>query len=559
MSGLDWAVLGGTLLFIVSYGLWKSRGNRDVQGYLLGNRAMPWYVVGLSVMATQASAITFLSAPGLAYGEGLRFVQFYFGMPLAMIVLCAFVLPVYHRLRVYTAYEYLEGRFDLKTRGLAALLFLVQRGLAAGLTIYAPAVILSSLLDWSIVWTNLLIGGLVIIYTVSGGTRAVSYTQKQQMGVILLGMVVAFVMIVRLLPDGMGASEALQVAGQMGRLEAFDARFDPNDRYNLWSGLLGGFFLSLSYFGTDQSQVGRYLAGKSVAQSRLGLLFNAIVKIPMQFGILLTGAMLFVFYQFEAPPVFFNQNETERLRQSAYAADLAAAEATYQQLWTEKRAAVEAMVAAQRRGETDEAAVRAARQHDAQIGTLRQEVADLMRAHDPLADTNDTNYIFLTFVTTYLPAGLVGLLIAVIFSASMSSTASELNALASTTVVDIYRRMVRRDASERHYLRASQLITVLWGGYAIAVAMFATRLGNLLEAVNQLGSLFYGAVLGIFATAFLLHRVRGTAVFVAALLAEATVLICFYTTDIGFLWYNIIGCVVVLGLAPVLMVFLNRW
>ncbi len=557
MSGLDWGVLGGTLLFIVSYGLWKSRGNRDVQGYLLGNRAMPWYVVGLSVMATQASAITFLSAPGLAYGEGLRFVQFYFGMPLAMIVLCAFVLPVYHRLRVYTAYEYLEGRFDLKTRGLAALLFLVQRGLAAGLTIYAPAVILSSLLDWSIVWTNLLIGGLVILYTVSGGTRAVSYTQKQQMGVILLGMVVAFVMIVRLLPDGMHVGEAMQVAGQMGRLEAFDARFDPNDRYNLWSGLLGGFFLSLSYFGTDQSQVGRYLAGKSVAQSRLGLLFNAIVKIPMQFGILLTGAMLFVFYQFQAPPVFFNQTETERLRQSTYAADLAAAEATYEQLWTEKRTAVEAMVAAQRRGETNEAAVRAARRYDAQIGTLRQEVADLMRARDPLADTNDTNYVFLTFVTTYLPAGLVGLLIAVIFSASMSSTASELNALASTTVVDIYRRMVRREASERHYLRASQLITVLWGGYAIAVAMFATRLGNLLEAVNQLGSLFYGAVLGIFATAFLLPRVRGTAVFVAALLAEATVLICFYATDIGFLWYNIIGCVVVLGLAPVIMLFLK--
>ena len=552
MGTLDWAVLGGTLLFIVGYGLWKSRGARNVNDYLL-NRTLPWYVVGLSVMATQASAITFLSAPGLAYADGMRFVQFYLGLPLAMVVLCAVFVPIYHRLNVITAYQYLEGRFDLKTRALAAGLFLLQRGLAAGLTIYAPAIILSTLLGWSIVWTNLLIGGLVIVYTVSGGSAAVSQTQKQQMAVILVGMVTAFVFMVHLLPAGVSFGEAVQVAGKMDRLRTFDATFALNDRYTLWSGLLGGFFLFLSYFGTDQSQVGRYLSGRSVGQSRLGLLFNAVLKIPMQFFILFVGAILFVFYQFEQPPIFFNVTEVERLQQSERADELAGLQTEYDLLFTEKEGRVMALVEALRTD--DEAAIEAtaaaARQSSEATATLRTRVGQLMRDHDPRADTNDTNYIFLTFVTRYLPTGLIGLLIAVILSASMSSTSSELNALASTTLVDIYRRVLRTDRSDDHYVRASRWITVLWGGYAIAVAMFANRLGNLLEAVNQLGSLFYGAVLGIFVVAFFVRQVQGTAVFVAAIVAEIIVFACYKLTPISFLWYNLIGCllVIIIGLA----------
>ncbi|MGB3619545.1 MAG: sodium:solute symporter [Catalinimonas sp.] len=551
MGTFDWLVLSGTLSFIVAYGVWKTRGKQDINDYLLAGRSMPWYVVGLSVMATQASAITFLSAPGLAYADGMRFVQFYFGLPLAMIVLCAVFLPIYHKLNVYTAYEYLEGRFDLKTRGLAAGLFLLQRGLAAGLTIYAPSLILSTLLGWNIVWSNLLIGGLVIIYTVSGGSAAVSQTQKQQMAVILVGMVVAFVIMARLLPEDVSFGEAVRVAGKLDRLRTFDATFDLNDRYTLWSGLLGGFFLSLSYFGTDQSQVGRYLSGRSVGQSRLGLLFNGVVKIPLQFFILFVGAILFVFYQFERPPVFFNVTEVERLEQSPHAEELAALEAEYDELFVAKRGRINDLVAALRTNDEAqiEAATATAQRSVAATDALRDRVGALMLKNDARADTNDTNYIFLTFVTRYLPEGLVGLLIAVIFSASMSSTASELNALASTTVVDLYRRVARPGRDDAHYLSASRWITVGWGLYAILIAMFASRLGNLLEAVNQLGSLFYGAVLGIFITAFFVRRVQGTAVFIAALLAEGLVFACFLLTDISFLWYNLIGCMLVILIA----------
>jgi SSS family solute:Na+ symporter len=548
MQTLDWLVLVGTLVFIIVYGVIKSWGSKNIEDYLLANQTMPWYVIGLSIMATQASAITFLSAPGLAYADGLRFVQFYFGMPLAMVVLCAFVVPIYHKLKVYTAYEYLEGRFDLKTRALAALLFLIQRGLAAGLTIYAPAIILSSILGWNIYLTNLLIGGLVIIYTVMGGTRAVSQTQKQQMAIILLGMVIAFVMIINMLPSDVSFGDAIQVAGKMNKLTAIDLEFDLDNRYNVWSGLIGGFFLSMSYFGTDQSQVGRYLSGKSIAQSRLGLLFNAVIKIPMQFFILLVGAMLFVFYLYVQPPLFFNETQIEKVKQSAYAPDYMLLEQAHADLFETRKQQANELIASMHTGNVagEDEAVARLRETQAEATAIRKEAVALIKKSDATADVNDTNYIFLTFVTTFLPAGLVGLLIAVIFSASMSSTASELNALASTTVVDIYKRIFKKDETPNHYLAASKLITVLWGGYAIAVAMYASKLGNLLEAVNELGSLFYGAVLGIFSVAFFLKFIKGSVVFYAAIIAEIVVFLCYLFTDIAFLWFNVIGCFVVI-------------
>ncbi len=551
MQDLDWLVLAGTLSFIVIYGLYKSRGTNNMQDYLLASQSMPWYVVGLSIMATQASAITFLSAPGLGYTSGLRFVQFYFGMPIAMIVLCAFVVPIYHRLKVYTAYEYLEGRFDLKTRVLAAFLFLVQRGLAAGLTIYAPALILSTLLGWNIQLTNLFIGGLVIIYTVAGGTRAVSQTQKQQMAVILLGMVAAFVMILHLMPPQVGLGDALQLAGRLNRLEAIDFSFNLNDRYNVWSGVIGGFFLSVSYFGTDQSQVGRYLSGKSIGQSRLGLLFNAVIKIPMQFFILLVGVVLAVLYLFIQPPLYFNQAQVNQVYESELAPKYKALEEEHNRLSAAKEQNALALVEAihQQNKVQVNALTQTLQAQEAQTKELRKSAAEVLREQNPASDVNDTNYIFLYFVTRYLPAGLVGLLIAVILSASMSSTSSELNALASTTIIDVYKRLFNKTASDAHYLAASKVITMLWGAYAIFVAMYASRLGNLLEAVNELGSLFYGAVLGIFTVAFFLRFIKGSVVFWSAIVAEAVVFACYAFTDIAFLWFNLIGCAVVVILS----------
>jgi solute:Na+ symporter, SSS family len=551
MQDLDWLVLAGTLSFIVIYGLCKSRGSNNMQDYLLASQSMPWYVVGLSIMATQASAITFLSAPGLGYTSGLRFVQFYFGMPLAMIVLCAFVVPIYHKLKVYTAYEYLEGRFDLKTRVLAAFLFLVQRGLAAGLTIYAPALILSTLLNWNIQLTNLFIGGLVIVYTVAGGTRAVSQTQKQQMAVILLGMVAAFIMILHLMPAQVGFGDALQLAGKLNRLEAIDFSFNLNDRYNVWSGVIGGFFLSVSYFGTDQSQVGRYLSGKSIGQSRLGLLFNAVIKIPMQFFILLVGVVLAVLYLFIQPPLYFNQSQVNEVYQSEYAEKYRSLEEEHALLATAKEQNALALVDAMHQNDASRvnALTETLQAQEDQTKQLRNSASEVLKEHNPGADVNDTNYIFLYFVTKYMPAGLVGLLIAVILSASMSSTSSELNALASTTIIDVYKRLFNKTATDAQYLLASKLITVLWGCYAIFVAMYASRLGNLLEAVNELGSLFYGAVLGIFAVAFFLRFIGGSVVFWSAIIAELVVFACYAFTDIAFLWFNLIGCAVVVVLS----------
>ncbi|HEY0591741.1 MAG TPA: sodium:solute symporter [Thermoanaerobaculia bacterium] len=557
MSPLDWAVLAGSLVFIVVYGVWKGRKARDLEGYFLSSRDMRWYTVALSIMATQASAITFLSTPGQAYTDGMRFVQFYLGLPVAMVVLAITAVPIYHRLKVYTAYEYLEGRFDLKTRSLAALLFLIQRGLACGLTIYAPAIILATLMGWDLRRTILVIGVAVVIYTTSGGTRAVNHTNFHQMLIILLGMAAAFVVIILSLPDGVGIVDASRVAGTMGRLNAIDFSFDWENRYNFWSGLIGGFFLALSYFGTDQSQVQRYLSGQSVAQSRLALLFNGLVKVPMQFFILFVGAMVFAFYQFTAPPLFFNTDEVRKIEQSRYAREYRTLEAEHLTASTAKQDAVRAMVAAMDRGDTAaaakaEAGVKAA---DGRVARLREKAVALFKANDPGAATNDTNYVFLTFVVDYLPTGLVGLVMAAIFAAAMSSTASELNALSSTTIVDVYRRMVRAEASDKHYVVVSKIATLVWGAFAIGFAMYANRLGSLIEAVNILGSLFYGTILGIFLLAFYVKRVGATAAFAGALVGEAAVVWTFQTTAISFLWYNAVGCLVTIGVALMVQPF----
>jgi Na+/proline symporter len=553
MSTLDWLVLVFTQLLIVVYGVWKSKQQQGIDAYLR-SRSMNWFTIGLSIMATQASAITFLSAPGLAYNEGMRFVQFYFGLPIAMIILSIAAVPMYYRLNVYTAYEFLEQRFDLRTRSLAALLFLTQRGLAAGFTIFAPSLILSSLLGWNIYWTNLVVGLIVILYTVTGGTEAVARTQKTQMAIILGGMAIAAYLVVAMLPEQVGFSEAMHLAGKMGRLEAIDFTFDLNDRYTIWSGLIGGTFLMLSYFGTDQSQVARYLGGQTIAQSRMGLIFNGLVKIPMQFAILFVGAMVFVFYLFAQPPVFFNEVVLNQARQGIYADSLAVTERAFNELHAaRKEAALQLAAAANTKDEV------ALRRSQAEMLRLQQnmdvrieEAKGWIRKTNADADTNDTNYIFLRYVFDYLPAGLIGLIISVIFSASMSSTSSELQALAGTTVVDIYRRMIKSDADEAHYVKVSRWSTLLWGLYAIAFAMFANRLGTLIEAVNILGSLVYGTILGIFVVAFFVKSVGAKAVFVSAILAEGIILLLFKYSDVPFLWYNVIGCLAVVGFGLVI-------
>ena len=560
MSALDWIVLSSFLTFVVVYGIWKTRGKKDIEDYLLANRSTPWYMVTLSIMATQASAITFLSTPGQAYVDGMRFVQFYLGLPIAMIILSVTAVPLFHRLKVYTAYEYLEGRFDLKNRVLGAALFLIQRGLAAGFTILAPALILSVILGWNIRLTIFVIGGLVTLYTTTGGTEAVNKTHLLQMLIITTGMAAALFMIFRLLPSDVSMLDAAHVAGKMGKLNAITFEFDWRDRYNFWTGLIGGTFLALSYFGTDQSQVQRYLSGSSVAQSRLGLLTNGIVKIPMQFFILYIGAMIFVFYQFVAPPLFFNPVEEAAVKTSVHAAEYSRLETEYESIHREKQLSIREMLSANDAG--DEAmvqeAARSVQQSRAEELQLREEALALMRQVNPAADTNDTNYIFLSFVVTFLPVGLIGLVLAAILSASMSSTSAELNALASTTVIDLYKRMFRKDASKRHYLLVSKAATVFWGCYAIMFALFANRLGSLIEAVNILGSLFYGTILGIFLVAFYVKRVGGTATFIAAIAAELMVIACFVFTDIPYLWYNVIGCVVLVLLAMLLEAFLPR-
>lgn len=552
MTPLDWTVLFVTLALFVAYGVWRGRGARDLNGYLLANRSLPSHRVLLSVMATQASAITFLSTPGQGFADGLRFVQFYFGLPFAMIVLCLTAVPAYHRMRVFTAYEYLEHRFDPGTRTLAAALFLVQRGLAAGLTIYAPALVLSVLLGWDVRVTCALLGLLAVIYTASGGSKALGHAHALQFLVILGAMGLAFALLLRGLPQGIGLADATGLAGALGRMNPVQTRFDLDDRYNLWSGLIGGFFLQLSYFGTDQSQVGRYLGGQSVRASRLGLLFNGLLKVPMQFGILFLGVLLSVYFLFAPAPLFFNPVAAQRVTAGPYAAEWRALETRHRAVEARAGEAAHALVEARRARDAARADAAAGALEDARAEreSLRAETARLIRGTDPGAQTSDTNYVFLWFVLHALPAGVVGLLLAAIFAASMNSTSSELNALASTSMVDVVRRF-RRGGSDRHEVAISRLLTLGWAAFAVAFAEYASRLGSLIEAVNILGSLFYGTILGIFLTAFCLRRVGGRAVCVAALVAEVCVLACFHYTRISFLWYNLVGCAVVMlvGLA----------
>lgn len=560
MRSLDWLVLITSLLFILVYGLWKGRGSKDIQGYLLAGRQMRWFPILLSIMATQASAITFLSLPGQAYVDGVRFVQFYLGLPIAMVILSITAVPLYHKLNIYTAYEFLENRFDLKTRSLAALLFLTQRGLAAGLTIFAPSLILSILLGWNLYLTNFIIGIFVIIYTTFGGTKAVNWTHKQQMFIITAGMVTAFLVMLYLLPENISFLQAIKAAGKMGKLNTIDFSFDLYNRYTIWSGIIGGLFLQLSYFGTDQSQVQRYLTGRSITHSRMALLLNGIVKIPMQFSILFMGAMMFIFYQFHTPPIFFNSVEVKNTRNSQFRQDFTILEQQHEEISQLRRMEVNNLVTAFDSDEQFqvESAIKNMQVLQGEANSLRDQAISLMQQNNPEMNPSDTNFIFLSFVLKYLPAGLVGLLLATIFAASMSSTASELNALASTTVIDIYKRVMRKNRSDQHYLHVSRVATLFWGFYAILLAESASRLGSLIEAVNIVGSLFYGTILGIFLVGFYFKSIRGTATFYAAILAEIIVLFTFFLTKISFLWYNVIGCLAVILFSTLIQIHISK-
>ncbi len=558
MSALDWIVLILTLLGIVAYGIYKSRNVQNIDGYMLGDRELPWYNVGFSVMATQASAITFLSAPGLAYSSGMSFVQFYFGLPLAMIVLCVTFVPIFHRLKVYTAYEFLEKRFDVNTRVLTALLFLVQRGISTGITIFAPAVILSTIFEIDLTLTTLGIGIMVISYTVYGGTKAVSYTQLLQMSIIFGGLLLAGVLVVHFLPEEIGFAEALHIAGKSGKTNAIDFSFDLDNQYTVWTGLIGGFFLQLSYFGTDQSQVGRYLTGSSIRESRMGLLMNGVLKIPMQFCILLIGVLVFAYYQYNTPPLFFNQAEAKKLENSSYSAEYQSLIIQHEQTKAAKAADVEGLVKAMKAGDmrAEEDFTAALAIHNQSTDSLRAQMIDLLKQNDAAADTNDNNYVFLSFVSDVFPKGLVGLLIAIIFLASMGATASAINSLSSTTVIDIIKRFVRKTGDDKTYLRISRFTTLFWGIFTVIIALYANRVGNLLEAVNILGSLFYGTILGIFLVGFYLKNIGGKAVFIAALLTEVLVIVIWRQDIIAFLWLNLIGCIGVILFGYITQLFL---
>ena len=552
MRPLDWIVMFGWLAFIVAYGLYRGRGSTTVNKYMLAGKTMPWYAMGLSIMATQASAITFISTTGQSYTDGMRFVQFYFGLPLAMVILSATAVPIFHRANVYTAYEYLEQRFDAKTRALVSAIFLIQRGLAAGFSLYAPAVVLSIILGWSDRFTTMLMGLLVITYTSLGGIKAVTWADVQQMMLIFCGLVIALVMAVHMMPADVSFGNAVSLAGAAGKLNAVNLHFDPDDRYNVWSGLIGGMFLALAYFGCDQSQVQRYLTGRSIAQSRLSLIFNAMAKIPMQFFILFIGAMVFVFFVFERPPMLFQPVELQHIRNDPR---FPAVQRRYDEAFQARRNAAEQYISARRT--KDEAAQ--------QVSLDRYRAAGLAldQAHsdgEKLAgrDFNDTNYIFLSFVTRYLPAGLVGLIIAVIFSAAMSSTSGEINSLATVTVIDIYRRHINKEASDRHYLFASKLATAFWGVYAVIFAQFGRNFGALIEAVNIVGSLFYGGLLGVFVLAFFFRHVGANGAFYGVLAGEAAIFAANRFTRISFLWYNVVGCLVVIATGVLVSRFADR-
>ncbi|XRE42044.1 Sodium iodide symporter [Tenacibaculum discolor] len=549
MQIVDWIVLSITLLFIVLYGAWKTRGSKNVEDYIKGGNESKWWTIGLSVMATQASAITFLSTPGQAFHSGMGFVQFYFGLPIAMVIICLVFIPIYHRLKVYTAYEYLEGRFDQKTRTLTAILFLIQRGLAAGITIFAPAIILSAVLGWNLITLNIIIGVLVIIYTVSGGTKAVSVTQKQQMAVIFAGMFVAFYLILQYLPDDITFTKALEIAGASDKMKVLDFSWDLNNRYTVWTGILGGTFLMLSYFGTDQSQVQRYLSGKSLRESQLGLIFNGLLKVPMQFFILLVGVMVFVFYQFNPSPLNFNPKSGEAIANS----NLETIE-QYVKLEEQHRFIEGRKKALIFEGLTPENVVQI-QEFNEQDKVLKEEAKTIISEVDPLVETNDKDYVFIHFILNNLPKGLIGLLLAVILSAAMSSTASELNALGGTTAIDLYKRNTKIEYSEEHYVKMSKWFTLGWGILAILVACVANLFDNLIQLVNIIGSIFYGNVLGIFLLAFFIKYVKGNAVFVAAIITQLIIIVVWYIDLLPYLWLNALGCGLVMLLATLIQTF----
>ncbi|MDC6405434.1 MULTISPECIES: sodium:solute symporter [Maribacter] len=566
MGALDWTILAGTLLFIVTYGVWKTKGSANVDDYVKGGNEAQWWTIGLSVMATQASAITFLSTPGQAFHDGMGFVQFYFGLPLAMIIICLVFVPIYHRMKVYTAYEFLEGRFDLKTRSLAAILFLIQRGLAAGITIFAPSIILSAVLGWDLGTLNIIIGTLVIIYTVSGGTKAVSVTQKQQMFIIMTGMFVAFFFILGFLPSDITFSKALKIAGASNKLDILDFSLNTKSRYTFWSGITGGLFLALAYFGTDQSQVQRYLSGKSIRESQLGLVFNAIFKIPMQFFILLVGVMVFVFYQYNPSPLNFNPAATVAVMESNYAEDYKILQEGQVALEAEKRIAQNQFSTALDIKEYT--AVQEAKQQIIRINqkdsTNRVAAKALISQADDSIETNDKDYVFIHFILNNLPKGLIGLLLAVILSAAMSSTASELNALGTITALDLYKRNKKGSFTEKHYVLASKGFTLAWGVIAILIACIANLFDNLIQLVNIIGSIFYGNVLGIFLLAFFFKFVKGNAVFFAAIITQIIICIIYYNLihiypsgeeKLGYLWLNFIGAALVIITAIIFEAF----
>ncbi len=557
---LDWIVLAGTLSFIVGYGVWKTKGSKNVEDYVKGGNDAKWWTIGLSVMATQASAITFLSTPGQAFHDGMGFVQFYFGLPIAMIVICAVFIPIYHKLKVYTAYELLEQRFDLKTRTLTAILFLIQRGLAAGITIFAPSIILSAVLGWNLLTLNVIIGVLVIAYTVSGGTKAVSVTHKQQMFVIMTGMFFVFFFILGSLPSDISFSETLKLAGANGKLDILNFDLDPKNRYTFWSGITGGFFLMLAYFGTDQSQVQRYLSGKSVRESQLGLIFNGILKIPMQFFILLVGVMVFIFYQYNPSPLNFNPAATEAVLDSEYSEDYKALQKGHLELQLEKKMAQSEFSSALKLKDfnaIEQAKIDVVAVNKAELAT-RNTAKDIIERADNTVQTNDKDYVFIHFILNNLPIGLVGLLLAVILSAAMSSTASELNALGTITALDLYKRNKTGEFTQKHYLNASKVFTLVWGIIAILIACVADLFDNLIQLVNIIGSVFYGNVLGIFLLAFFVKFVKGNAVFIGAIITQIIVFILFFVLiypyesgqeKLGYLWLNAIGCGLVVSIA----------
>lgn len=548
MQWIDWLILVSSMLFIVVYGTWKTRGSQNVQDFLKGNDST-WFTVGLSVMATQASAITFLSTPGQAFHDGMGFVQFYFGLPIAMVIICLVFIPIYHKLNVYTAYEFLESRFDLKTRTLTAILFLIQRGLSCGITIFAPAIILSAVLGWNLIWLNIILGVLVIIYTVSGGTKAVNVTQKQQMAIMMGGMAVAFVILVYSLPDGINFGNAMQIAAASGKMEILDFSFDFDNRYTFWSGIIGGTFLALSYFGTDQSQVQRYLSGKSVKESQMGMIMNGLLKVPMQFFILLVGVMVFLFYQFNSSPLNFNPVAAKSIANSNYVEEYLALEKQQNENFESKKNLMFDYVDANSiEKENIQKEIISLNQKERE---LRNEAQTVIKKANPQAEANDKDYVFIHFILNHLPRGVIGLLLAMALCAAMSSTSSELNALATTTTMDLYKRN-RQNESDNHYLKASKWFTLLWGILAILFACVANLFDNLIQLVNIIGSIFYGNVLGIFLLAFFFKFIRGNSVFIAAIITQIIVVFVWWQDWMPFLWLNLFGCVVVILLALII-------